>query len=226
MKFSATHRFVAPFAVALASGCASLPEPVAAPNGQPLSIREHTETKQYTTKEQVGEVEYKNQNGDKVGSAAVYQNRLNTVQYQVWNAYQGNAKISDDDLYRIARDKQAEDEVRSKRESGVFLNRLGVGGIILGAVAAGAGYYLMSQQKPAETDATGQTTGGPSALPMALLYGGLVTVSVGSVLTWVGIAKAKREHPLDQNRAMQAADNYNGALANRSAVRTTSGTVR
>ena len=37
-------------------------------------------------------------------------------------------------------------------------------------------------------------------------------MAVGGILTYVGLAKAKSEHPLDQNRATQAADSYNSGL--------------
>jgi hypothetical protein len=216
MKLSAVSRVLVPSALllGLASGCASLPEPVATPNGQPLSVREHTETQQYTVKEKVGEVEYKNQSGQKIGSSDVYQNKVKTVEYQVWHAYQGNQQISDDDLYRIAQDEKAAREVQSKRETGVFLNRLGLGGLALGVLAAGAGYALASQQ----------SVGDDPTLSRGLLYGGLITASAGGILTWVGIAKARSEHPLEQQRAVQAADNYNLRLGGGTTT-TTAGNV-
>lgn len=205
MKLAIVSRLVLPSALllGLASGCASLPEPVAAPNGQPLSVREHTETGSYTVKEKVGEVEHKDESGRNIGKSDVYQNKTKTFQYQVWNSYQGDDKISDDDLYRIAKDEKAEREVKDSRENGVLLNRLGIGGFILGAVAAGAGYALMSQTE------SGQS---PSPVASGLLYGGLITVSAGGILTYLGLAKAKSEHPLEQNRAEQAARNYNKEL--------------
>lgn len=205
MKLAVVSSFVLPSALllGLASGCASLPEPVASPNGQPLSIREHTETGSYTVKEKVGEVEHKDENGRSIGKSDVYQNKTKTYQYQVWNSYQGDDKISDDDLYRIAKDEKAEREVKDSRETGVLLNRLGLGGIVLGVVAAGAGYALMSQTKSGET---------ASPAASGLMYGGLITVSAGGLLTWLGLAKAHGEHPLEQSRAEQAARNYNKEL--------------
>jgi hypothetical protein len=150
----------------------------------------------------VGEVEHKNEKGEKIGTSEVYQNRLQTVQYQVWDSYQGDRKISDDDLYRISRDAKAENEVRSSRENGVLLNRIGIGALIVGVASAAAGYYMTTQVKEGDS----------AALPMALMYGGLGTASLGGVLTWLGLHKAHTEHPLEQNRAMDAADNYNRSL--------------
>jgi hypothetical protein len=188
-------------ALAFASGCASLPEPVAVPTGEPLSVREHTETAHYTVKEKVGEVKYRDSKGYS-RTDSVYANRKKTSHYQVWSAYQGDAKISDDDLYRIAKDEEAAREVQEKRESGVRLNRIGLGTMLVGAIVAGTGYALMSQAK--EGDNTTPFQG--------MLYGGMVGVSIGTVLTYMGISKTHVEHPLDQSRATRAADNYNNGM--------------
>jgi hypothetical protein len=205
MNLACLPRTIAPGVIllAFASGCASLPAPAAAPNGQPLSVREHTETAHYTVKEKIGEVEHKNDKGEKIGTSEVYQNRLQTVHYQVWNSYQGDTKISDDDLYRISKDEKAARDVQSGRETGVLLNRIGIGTFIAGAAAAGAGYYMVTQVKEGDSP----------VVPSALLYGGLITASVGGLLAYLGLHKANVEHPLDQTRAMQAADNYNRGLA-------------
>jgi hypothetical protein len=217
MKLGMVRGFASVVLLTFASGCAHLPEPVASPNGQPLSIHEHTETAQVTVKEKVGEVEYKNSSGQKVGTGEVYENRVHNVQYQVWNAYQGGDKISDDDLYRIAKDEKADREVRESRENGVFLNRLGIGGVILGAVATGAGYALASQSKDGFADTA----------PRVLVIGGGLTLAAGGLLTWLGFAKARKEHPLEQDRARQAAENYNTTLGATSTTTTTAyGTFR
>lgn len=186
----------------LASGCAHVPEQVAVPTGEPLSVREHTETGQYTVKEKVGDVEYKDSSGRKIGSSEVYQNKTQTYQYQVWHSYQGNQPISDDDLYRIAKDEQAEREVREHRENGVFLNRLGLGGVLLGAAAVGVGYGLQTQVEPGES----------ANLPRMTMLGGGILATVGAVMMFVGQSKTRTEHPLDQSRASRAANTYNTKL--------------
>lgn len=189
--------------VLFSSGCASLPEPRATPNGQPLEIREHTEQRQYTVKQKVGEVEHKDSHGKSIGKSTVYANRTQTARYQVWNAYQGDTQILDDDLYRIAKDEAADREVRESRESGVLMNRIGLGVLAVGILAAGSGIALRSQLKEGES----------TTLPQVLLYAGIGSASLGAFLTWTGLSKANSEHPLDQDRAARAADVYNSGLS-------------
>ena len=92
------------------------PEPKAVPNGEPLSIGEHTEKYRYTVKEKVGEVRHQDSHGRSTGKSTLYADRTKVGTLHTWNAYQGDEKISDDDLYRIAKDEEADREVRSMRE--------------------------------------------------------------------------------------------------------------
>lgn len=191
--------------VLVASGCASLPEPRATASGEPLDVREHTERVEYTVKEKVGEIQHKDKQGFNAGKSTVYANRTRTARYQVWSAYQGETPISDDDLYRIAKDEAADREVRGSRESGVLMNRIGLGLLAVGVLAAAGGIALKSQAQ--DSDST--------TVPQVLLYAGIGTASLGAFLTWTGLGKAKAEHPLDQDRASRAADAYNNGLTAR-----------
>lgn len=183
----------------LGSGCATLPTPQAVANGERLSIRDGTELSQYETSEKVGEVQHRDSSGHTIGSSDIYENRLHTVQRYVWRAYQGNLRISDDDLYRIAQDEPASLEVQSIRESGVLINRIGLGTIVLGVVASGLSYFAIGHDRP--------------MLGIGLSVGGLLTASVGGLLAYFGLQEASNEHPLEQSRAIQAADNYNRRLS-------------
>ena len=52
-----------------------------------------------------------------------------------------------------------------------------------------------------------------SGLSNALLIGGGIVLQVGGILTYMGIAKAKQEHPINEpNRAQDVASRYNASL--------------
>jgi hypothetical protein len=76
--------------------------------------------------------------------------------------------------------------------------------MILGGAAAAGGYALAANEQNGMT----------KPVPSALMYGGLLTLAAGGVLTYLGLAKARNEHPLDQSRASRAAINYNTKIAN------------
>lgn len=189
-------------------GCASVPRPVAAPTGEPLSVREHTETGYVTEKVKVGEVEHKGTNGQTYGKSEIYQNQTRSFEYQVWGGYQGDVKVSDDDFYRISNDQKAIQDVQDKREGGVVMNRVGLGLLALGAAGVVGGYAINSSWEPDANNpgATAPKTG------LYIVTGGLITAAVGGILTWVGLSKAHSEHPLTQDRAQAAAANYNRTI--------------
>jgi hypothetical protein len=188
--------------VLFATGCASLPEPQPIATGEPLSVREQTKTYTYTAKEKVGTVDHRDANGNTVGSSTVYADKKKVGEYTVWGSYQGDTRISDDELFAIAKDDDASREVRSSRERGVWMSRIGIGMAVVGALALGAGLYRFNTQKEGED----------SPLTTGLMLGGGAGLSIGSVLSYFGSDKVKAEHPLEQSRAEAAADRYNRTL--------------
>jgi hypothetical protein len=190
-------------------GCASIPEPKAQPNGEPLSVREKTHQYTYQTQEKIGEVQHHAANGQNLGTSAVYANRTHVGSYTVWSGFQGDAPVSDDDFYRIAKDKKATEEIKDTRESGVLMNRIGLGILAAGLVSVAGGFALRSDNPD-------------NKLPTYLTYGGAILVPVGGILTYIGIAKAGNPHPLEQERAEAAAQSYNAGLGSFSTTRTTS----
>jgi hypothetical protein len=127
----------------------------------------------------------------------------------VWSGFQGNRPVSDDDFYRIAKDKQAAAEVQDSRESGVLMNRIGLGVLAAGVISVAGGFALRSDNPD-------------NKLPTYLSYGGLVLLPVGGILTYLGLGKASTPHPLEQERAEAAAQSYNAALDSVSTTRTSS----
>jgi len=183
-------------------GCASLPKPVAERTGEPLSVREKTQTALVTEKVKVGEVEHKDSSGRTVATSQVYANQTRQVEYQTWSAYQGDQAISDDDLYRIANDKAAEEEVKSSRETGVTLQYVGLAVLAAGLGGVVGGYVLNANQNPES----------PSPAGLYLISGSGLVATGGALLTYFGMRKTNAEHPLAQSRANSAAIKYNNVL--------------
>lgn len=190
-------------------GCASLPKTGVESTGEPLNVEVRTETHTYTTQAKVGEVVSRDSSGRVVGTSEVYENRTGTYDVTRWQVFQGDDPIDDQDFYRIGGDIDTAKQIAATRQSGVTLNKIGVGLLIGGGALALASIIL----GPALTtkDANG-TEKSPSWTPYAMT-GGLITVSVGGVLTFMGIAKVKREHPIDDPaRANAVAKKYNARL--------------
>lgn len=186
----------------LGTGCASLPEPQVAPTGEPLNVDSETKTYTYTTKEKVGEIRHRDSHGRSAGTSTVYADKKRTGSYTVWGTYQGETKISDDDFFRIARDEAASKEIRESRERGVLKNRIGWAVLAAGMAAAGTGLGLLQ----------GAKDGDNTNVQQGLLYGGIVGFSIGTWLIYDGKSQASAEHPLSQERAERAAENYNQTL--------------
>jgi hypothetical protein len=186
---------------ATTTGCASIPEAKSQANGEPLSVREKTQSYTYETKEKVGEVEHRSASGQRVGTSSVYVNRTHVGSYQVWSGYQGEAAVSDDDFYRISKDKKAADEVKSERESGVTLNRVGLGILAAGIASVAGGWALRSSEPNAS-----------NTLSSVGVYGGGLLVPIGGIIAYMGLGKASDVHPLSQERAEAAASQYNRQL--------------
>lgn len=203
LEASTASRLVALLGFALiATGCASLPEPQPIVTGEPLEIREKTKTYTYTSKEKVGTVEHRDSHGHR-STSTVYANKKKVGSYTVWSAYQGDTRISDDELFKIAKDEEASREIRESRERGLLVQRLGIGLAVAGALALGTGLVMYSQQKE----------GSESPVASGLAMGGGIGLSVGMVMSYFGSGKVSAEHPLEQERAEQAADRYNQTLS-------------
>ena len=199
-------------AVALASvtGCASMPKTGTPATGEPLSVYTGTVAEQHTVKEKVGEVQHKTEDGKVVGTSEVYADRQVTTHRDVWYGKQGDQRIDDQDFFAISGDREAADEVRSSRETGVTLNRIGLVTAIVGAAAMVGGYYFMSQATTVNADGT-VTENAIGNLALPFLIGGGVAVTTGGTLTWIGMRRTSADrHPVDDvPRAMRDAQKYN-----------------
>jgi hypothetical protein len=196
-------------------GCAHLPKTGAEATGEPLNVEVRTETHTYTTQAKVGEVVNRDSSGRVVGTSEVYENRTGSYDVTRWQVFQGDTAIDDQDFFRIGGDIASAKEIAAMRKSGVSLNHVGVGMAIGGGALTILGLIL----GPALTkkDANGIETS-PGWTPY-LMYGGIITASVGGTLAFYGLAKAKKEHPIDDPaRANAVAKKYNKSLGSGSAA--------
>jgi hypothetical protein len=191
-------------------GCAHLPKTGAETTGEPLNVEFRTETHTYTTQAKVGEVVNRDSSGRVVGTSEVFENRTGSYDVQRWQVFQGETPIDDQDFFRIGGDEATAKEIAASRQSGMTMNRVGIGMMIGGGVLAVGGFALASLLT--KTDSTTGVTSTPGwAYPAASI--GMVTVSVGGILTFIGLAKVKREHPIeDPQRANAVAKKYNKSL--------------
>ena len=159
-------------------------------------------TQNITVQEKIGEVQHTDSSGRNIGTSTVYANRNVTVQHEVWHGYQGNRQLDDHDFFRIGNDIETADKIMKSRETGVTLNRIGLGILAAGAAAIIAGYAA----RPSDPSSS-------AGLSNSLMIGGGLLVPVGGIMAYYGIAKAKQEHPVDdRDRAADVAARYNAQL--------------
>lgn len=207
IRVSRTAVVLAGVLVSSAWGCAHLPKTGAEATGEPLNVEMRTETHTYTTQAKVGEVVHRDSAGRAVGTSEVYENRTGSYDVQRWQVFQGDTPIDDQDFFRIGGDIDSAKEIAASRQSGMTMNKVGLGLLIGGGAAALGGFIL--------ANAVGSSSSSSNGLsPLYYVgYAGMVTVSVGGILTWVGLAKVKREHPIDDApRANAVAKKYNKSI--------------
>lgn len=204
-RFQGATAFITAASIAFGSvGCAHLPKTGTEATGEPLNVEVSTETHTYVTQAKVGEVTHRDSSGRVVGTSEVYENRTGQYDVTKWQAFQGDEPLDDQDFFTIAGDTRSAEEIAKYRESGVTLNRVGLGLAIGGGAAAVAGIILSS---------TLNNSGSGVGWPTYMMSFGLVTASVGGVLAFYGVAKTKREHPIDDPaKADRAARKYNKTL--------------
>jgi hypothetical protein len=215
MQSTPSHRFsraslvVTGLLVSSAWGCAHLPQTGAEVTGEPLGVEMRTETRIYTTQAKVGEVVHRDSSGRTVGTSEVFENRTGSYDVMRWQAFQGDSPIDDQDFFRIGRDTASAQEIAALRQSGMTMNKVGIGLLIGGGAAALGGIIL------GNVLASSSSSNSSSGLtwPYYVGYIAVVPISVGSILTWVGFARVKREHPIDDPaRANAVAKRYNKSI--------------
>jgi hypothetical protein len=183
----------------LATGCLmpkNGPRSGVVPTGQPLAVVDDVKVWTTTSKEKVAEAQYKDENGNNVGSAAIYEDRTQVHTMKIWYPVQGNEQLADEDFFRIAGDNEHEQETLAMRANGHKWHKRGI--ITLGvSVVAMIGSYFIPNP--------GLRTG--------LVLGSTVGVLGGYYMTYWGAVQMNPEtHAVDRSIAERAAQQYNSRL--------------
>ena len=172
------------------------PKSGAVPTGEQLAIVDDVKVWTETHKEKVGETEYKDADGNVVGTGTTYADKTETHAMKIWYPVQGAEQLSDEDFFRIAGDQQALDATLKMRESGAKWHKRGLITMGAGAVAVVASFFIDN-----------------SAAKTILGAGGGLAVLGGYYASWWGATEMNPEtHAVDRSLADQAARRYNDGL--------------
>jgi hypothetical protein len=171
----------------------SAPKSGVVATGEQLAVVDDVKVWTTTQKEKVAETEYKDADGNVVGTGAVYQDKTQVHSMKIWYPVQGAQQLADEDFFNIANDKPALDETLAMREDGKKWNHRGIGLMIGGGVVAIVGALI----------------GNSTATPIMEIAGGL-TVSGGYGAAWYGAREMNPEtHAVDRSIAERDALKYN-----------------
>jgi hypothetical protein len=197
-------RTVAALAPALAvalTGCvpylsAKTPHTTAVATGEPVAVVDDVKVWTTTSKEKVGETEYKDENGHVFAKADTYQDKTQVHTMKVWYPFQGNEQLSDEEFFRITNEQRALDDTQQMHANAAKWNKRGGYTAIGGVIGAVAGFLV-----PNVTVAT------------ILRLGGGLAISGGMGMMYWGARQMEPEvHAVDRSIAERAAQQYNQQL--------------
>jgi hypothetical protein len=165
----------------------------AVPTGEPLAVVDDVKVWTTTYKEKVAEAEYRDANGQKIGTAAVYEDRTQVHTAPIWYPVQGRSQLADEDFFRIAGDKASLDETLAMRANGRKWRKRGIITLGGGFVAMIASYFVPNY-----------------GVRLGLTLGGSLAVAGGYYMTYWGAHQLNPEtHAVDRSVADRAAIQYN-----------------
>ena len=194
------------FALALAVAAVSLtgclmpksgPRSGAVPTGEPLAVVDDVKVWTTTYNEKVGEAEYRDGSGNKIGSASIYEERTQVHTAPIWYPVQGRGQLSDEDFFRIAGDEQSLSETLELRETGRKWRKRGMITLGVGVVGLLGSYFVPN----------------PYAR-LGLSLGSTAAFLGGYYMTYWGAHQLNPEtHAVDRSVADRAAIQYNARLS-------------
>jgi hypothetical protein len=172
------------------------PRPGAVATGEPLAVVEDVKVWTTTYKEKVAEAELRDEDGHKIGTAAVYEDRTQVHTRPIWYPVQGLTQLADEDFFRIAGDQQALEQTLEMRANGRKWRKRGMITIGAGVVGLIATYFVPNP--------TGR---------IALGLGSSVAFGGGYTMMYWGAHQLNPEtHAVDRSVAERAAQQYNQQL--------------
>lgn len=193
------HRSIAISALCIA-GC--LPGPRgpqsgAVATGERVAVVDDVKRWTTTYDEKVGSTDYRNADGEVVGSSDRYATRKQQHSKLIWYPVQGRSQITDEDFFRITGNETALERSEAMRAKGRKYAVLGTGGMLVGIAAMIAARFVTSN--------TGAMIGlysGGSIIGLAGAYG----FKVGWEL------QDPENHAVDRSQAELDARRYNREL--------------
>jgi len=187
------------FSAAIFGGCllpAKGPKSGVVASGHPLAVVDDVKVWTTTQKEQVGETEYKDAQGNVIGTGTSYEDKTTVHSAKIWYPVQGTEQLADEDFFKIAGDQKALEETLELRASGKKWNRRGMYTMAGGVVGMIVGYFV-----PQQTVRT------------VLVVGSGLTVGGGYYMSMWGARQMNPEtHAVDRSVADRAATQYNQGL--------------
>jgi hypothetical protein len=178
------------------TGCliaAQAPKSGVVASGEQLAVVDDVKTWTTTHKEKVGETEYKDSEGNTIGTGTTYADKTETHQMKIWYPVQGAQQLADEDFFGIAGDKSALDQTLAMREDGKKWSHRGIGLMAGGAVVAIVGYLI-----------------GNATVSPFMELGGALVVSGGYGAAAYGAREMNPEtHAVDRSVAERDANKYN-----------------
>jgi len=176
---------------------AKAPHTGAVPTGEKLAVVDDVKTWTTTSKEKVGETEYTDANGNKIGTGTTYADKTTVHSMKVWYPFQGNEQLSDEDFFKITNDQKALDQTMALRETGRTWNKRGKIAMGVGAAGAVIGFFIPQP-----------------IVKSILMIGGGLSVSGGYYAAYWGAKQMEPEvHAVERSAAERDAIQYNAHAA-------------
>lgn len=185
------------FSALVFGGCilpdAKSPHTGAVITGEQLAVVDDVKTWETTSKVKVGETEYTDANGNKLGTGTTYADKTEVHSMKVWYPFQGNEQLSDEDFFRITNDQQALAQTAALREKAKTWNTRGKIAMGAGVVGAVVGFFIPQP-----------------IVKSVLMIGGGLAASGGYYAAYWGAKQMEPEvHAVERSMAERDARQYN-----------------
>jgi len=181
----------------LSTACAigaSGPKGGAVPTGERVAVVDDVKTWTTQYQERTGTSEYKDADGNVVGTSEHYEDRTAVHHKKIWYPVQGKSQISDEDFFRITGDEISMKSTRELRSKGRLYSGLGIAGMLVGITGMIVGRYAMTNQ----------------SAQIGLYSGGAIVGLAGGYGFYLGMElQSPDTHAVDRSVAETAARDYN-----------------
>lgn len=174
------------------------PQGGAVKTGEPVAVVDDVKTWTTQYQERTGTTEYRDGDGNVVGSSDTYRDRTAVHRKKIWYPVQGKEQITDEDFFKITGNEDALKKSQEHRASGRLYSGLGITGMLVGIAGMIAGRVTMADNQ---------------SLGIGLYCGGGIVGLAGAYSFYVGREmQSPDSHAVDRSVADTAARDYNRQL--------------